>query len=363
MALRLGGLVVRGEILNTKNYSVHGWLELKDSKQPLMLELTGNCDPDLAGWHFRFETRSASDQPGQQARASANEDSFDLSTFARQQIGPTGAMTAARRVKVADCSADEVKMDEPPLEKRCLYLEWFSQNGHVVIELVDPIMEFVERIDLADGSTIVSTVTEEPEEEAELLDENDEGELEFDEAVFGDDEANEEVDEESDDPYGLFSEGLQQEFDAQASELDQTLQSEEDKPRDLQELELMDDLIENGEGELLSSIFDNPVRLPRPDQLKDDELEVALKSLLAELALFGISIHVCKHFTPRDTYRLLLDEICPEERAYPELRHTQWVQFFSTSDFCAKCEAEFEREHEEGKRRGEEDPPDEDVPF
>ena len=92
----------------------------------------------------------------------------------------------------------------------------------------------------------------------------------------------------------------------------------------------------------------------------------ALKTLLAQLALFGISLDICEHFTPRDAYRLLLEEICPGETAYPELRNTQWVQHFMTSEFCPACEAEFDREYEQRERQRKEHPgddPDEDLPF
>ena len=52
-----------------------------------------------------------------------------------------------------------------------------------------------------------------------------------------------------------------------------------------------------------------------------------------QLALYGISIHVCPHFTVHETYRWLLEDIFTEELAHKELRHTQWVQGFSTGEF------------------------------
>ena len=55
MTLRLSDLVVGGELFNTKHYSVHGWVQLRGQEHALHLELTGNCAPDLAGWHPRLE--------------------------------------------------------------------------------------------------------------------------------------------------------------------------------------------------------------------------------------------------------------------------------------------------------------------
>jgi hypothetical protein len=57
------------------------------------------------------------------------------------------------------------------------------------------------------------------------------------------------------------------------------------------------------------------------------------------LARCGVSLAVCHHFTPREAYRLLIEEICVEERAYRELQGTQWVQTFMTSEYCPQCEA------------------------
>ena len=149
MAFRLGDKVISGELFNTQNYSVHGWLALRGADQPLVLNLTGNCDPDLRGKHIRFEARSVPERDDSTS-CQANP---DLSGIAWQQVGPTGTMTAARMVKVSDYPPAEFyirsKLGEPPPTewKRCLYLEWYSQNGRVVMELADPVLEFVDSED------------------------------------------------------------------------------------------------------------------------------------------------------------------------------------------------------------------------
>ena len=58
--------------------------------------------------------------------------------------------------------------------------------------------------------------------------------------------------------------------------------------------------IDEGEGDPVGMIFDGPMQFPRPDQLSYDQIEETLKSLLAQFALYGIALHVCEHFTPRD---------------------------------------------------------------
>ena len=364
MALRLNDLVVCGEIFNTRKNSVHGWLELRDVEQPLDFELTGNCDPDLAGRHIRFEAR-----PNAWVDEDADNEPRRLEGLAWRQIGPTGTMTAARRVRVADCPVKELyvrsKLGEPPPTRwvRCLYLEWFGQNGRVVVELGDPIIEFVDADEHEDAPPPDLPFLGEPEEEEEdsaafglgvtSIGIDDEGRVEIRDVPLPA-EGPEVLADETDD--AMIPEELQRMFDREAYEIDQAIQGDEDKPECIRECELMDDLIEHSDGEPVASIFDTPMSLRPTDELDDEEVEGALKCLLAELALCGVALDVCEHFTPRDTYRLLVERIFKEERFFPELRGTQWVQHFMTSEYCEECEAEMDREFEERERRGKENP-------
>ncbi len=379
MALRLNDHVLCGEIVNTGHYSVHGWLGLRGCRRPLMLQLTGNCDPDLKGRHIRFEIQGLPDEedphidadpdgPSFDEPEDSEPDAIDSLGLAWQQVGPTGTMTADRKVKVSDCPAEELYLrtklgEPPPFEwKRLLYLEWFSQNGRVVVEIPDPVIEFVEEDDLKGDSADTragNTAGNAPED---LLDdlpwEDNASSPEGPEitAVHLDEDGNaffedltpvdsEDADEERN-PFEVVSDELQRQFDADASQTDREIQSDEDKPQSLRELELMDDLMENGPGEPIVSIFDGPVKLPSPDKLDDAEAEDALKVLLGQLALYGVALDVCEHYTPRDCYRLLIEEVCRKEHVYPELRNTQWVQHFSTSEYCEACLAQFDEEVE-----------------
>src|SRR5690606_36232644 len=88
----------------------------------------------------------APDEEAEQHRPEA----IGLKGLAWMQIGPTGLITADRQVRVSDCPPEEpyirCKLDEPPpmAWKPCLTLEWYSQNGRVLVELVDPEIEWVE---------------------------------------------------------------------------------------------------------------------------------------------------------------------------------------------------------------------------
>lgn len=380
MAWRLSDQVLRGELLNLRNYSTHGWIQIRGEEQPLHLELTGNCDPDLRGKHVRFVARDV-----EAREASGDDEGGNPRRIAWQQVGPTGTMTADRQVKVSDCPVEELiqrtKLGEPPpFEwKRCLYLEWYSQNGRVVVELVDPLIEFVDpqskeaaeewppcEPDADQGAADAGIVdmaldAGEAEAEKETVYSLDDEEDDDADSVFGEDDSLE-----IEDPYGLIPDDLQRQLDADARATDEAFDSDEEKSDSIREMELMDDLIERGEGELIGSLFDSPLRLARPEQLSDEQVEPALKSLLGELALLGIAIDVCEHYSPREVYRLLLETICKEERAYPELRNTQWVQHFATSDFCEKCDAEFEEKYQQREKQNDPLPKPEDddeMPF
>lgn len=414
MALCLDELVVCGELFNTRWYSVHGWLQLKGHESPLMLQLTGNCAPELAGWHIRFESREAAADEGSPANEELDEAQrrdYKRLKIAWQQIGPTGPMTAiglspaGDRGPVEDAGSSETSQDSARAASTPrLHLEWHSQNGHVTLDLIDPLVEFVDFTEIKWGvrnrrapaeSGDVSDDPLDPSSPAADLDElglegdsligdglefddelNEDSDLFLEEPDDGDDDSedwrSDEDDEDDDDPYGLFPDDLEDRLDPEPAPAPWEPDADEDTAEAIREMELMDDLIENSPGEPVGEIFDRPVRLPLPDDIDDGQAELALKSLLAEMALFGIALDICEHFTPRDAYRLLVEEICKEERAYPELRQTQWVQQFMTSEFCPTCEAEFDREYEdrEQKRResGEEDPSDDsdddkDIPF
>jgi hypothetical protein len=132
MAFRIHDSVVRGEIDNREKGIVRGKIWVHGRLDPVVLELTGNAHPDLAGCLLTFRN--------------------PLETFAHPgldglnplQQGTAGDLTASRKVRVFDLPIEEAydrcKRGERPPEHlaNCLYLEWFSvANGRVVIESTD----------------------------------------------------------------------------------------------------------------------------------------------------------------------------------------------------------------------------------
>ena len=130
MAWRIHEHVLRGKIDNRKRGCVTGEIWLAGIDQPLVLELTGDCAPDLAGCELSFE----------------NPALIPMTTKppAAQQRGPAGDITAARKVRVFDVPIEEAlamsKRGETPPEHmaNAVYLEWFSErSGRVVIQSAD----------------------------------------------------------------------------------------------------------------------------------------------------------------------------------------------------------------------------------
>jgi hypothetical protein len=130
MAWRLHEHVLRGKIDNRTRGRVKGEIWLAGIDQSLVLDLTGDGAPDLAGCELSFE----------------NPKPIPMTTRppAPQQCGPAGDITAARKVRVFDVPIEEAmamyRRGETPPEHMAnsLYLEWFSErSGRVVIESAD----------------------------------------------------------------------------------------------------------------------------------------------------------------------------------------------------------------------------------
>jgi len=124
--------------------------------------------------------------------------------------------------------------------------------------------------------------------------------------------------------------------------------AEDDNP--IADLRLLDDLIESdAPGVRVGSLFDE-YGLAAPEQLDEVSAHAALTRILATLALFGISFHMCPKCTWQHAYGLVYHKLS-DERFHPELKGTGWVQSFLASELCEPCVAEFEAELEEEERR------------
>jgi hypothetical protein len=326
MAIRLGEYVLYGEIRNVSHYSTHGALILRgalpEENTQIQLELTGDCNPDLHGKCFRFE-------PAGDDADVAIFDPKQLPGFQTMQVGPTGTMTAQGWVKVLPCSPEEfmrrAKLGEPPptVWKDRLYLEWYGQNGRVVVEM---------------AGAIVEEQVREPEGE------DDEGEwqvlpnLAIPPHIAGG--------ELSAEPEFILI--RPDDIEAPPELIERYAQAEEEEEENpIRETELMDECLEKDDGVPVAGFLGSAAQLPPADSLEDPEIEGGLKALLAGLAMLGIAIDVCDHFTPRDCYRWLRDDVLAEMTVYPEMIGTGWVQHLSTWEDCPACKSECMEELED----------------
>lgn len=386
MAWRLENSVIRGELFNLRPNSVHGWLELRGAPSLVHLGLTGNMEGELAGKRVQFETELADEEGDEtedrEQETEARESDPDFEAIEVQQVGPTGTMQLIRSPASNGLHKEEVR----------LTLQWFSQNGEMRIDLVNPRLEFV----VEDGG-------EQPA--AADVDEEDDGESVF--LKDSEDEFPEFPDDaDEDDPYGLFPPQLEEQLEGETKSpeiaaIDESALADgpadlpagleeplaeypfEDRPkRSWDEVipgideqtkrlyESWDEIFEGKKDVPLCTIFDPPLTIYPVDKLSDAEVESAFKVILRRLAMHSVALDMCEHFTCRDAYRLLVEEILPKYPVYPGLPLTGYVQHYSTWEYCRKCDEEFEAkwqaEEKERKARGEgEDDtlPDDEIPF
>ena len=137
MAWRIDEQLIRGEIDNRARGRVTGRLWFVGREEPVRLDLAGDAWRDMAG-HLLSFTNPSPKPPAPGA----------LDALATEQRGVVGDMTASRKVKVPDCTMDELmtyleaRKPFPWHWGNCLYLEWHGErNGRVVIEATDYVLE------------------------------------------------------------------------------------------------------------------------------------------------------------------------------------------------------------------------------
>ena len=343
MTLNLSDHVSGGEIVNTRKNSVHGYLALRAGDRPIVLQLTGNCSDVLAGLHIRFE---ANPQPSTDS-VPMTEDQFDELHLAWMQIGVPGKMTVTNAIS-------------------WLYLEWYGQNGHTVVDLKDAVISVVsdEEIeadlieDSLDFDSDLDAVDSGDDLEDELLGDDQEDDLDdesgtqiasFERTDDPDAEpwnrsSMDDADDDDEDPFGLFPPDLE----ASLGSSSPPWSSEPDEGT-LAQWKEWDEVFDGTKDVPLSSLFDPPIQLPPASSLDDEQVAALFNTILKQLALHNVAFHMCEHFTPRKGYTLLVEEILREYGTHPELPRIGYTMNFDTAESCDECTAEFERRHAERK--------------
>ncbi|MBI5154936.1 hypothetical protein HZA57_06840 [Candidatus Poribacteria bacterium] len=374
MAIHLSEKMLFGELFNLKRNSTHGYFVLRDDPLVYRFDLTGDPGPEFQGRQFRFmaadvdasvfeeldkafERQAPEGEPfdgcdcgcehsEDAAAGTGAEDWLNDTPFGwdgpkpfiqPQQIGPTGEMDLRWVRMLPDgVAVKEVLDSNESIEtywELSLCLEWYSQNGRVVTELPNP------RILLIKGEPI-------PEPP---LDPEDRGKPALGITRIekkGDDEFTVHHTEHAAKPEGE-EETLEEALERRNREVEASFRGGEMDP--LEAAKLMDHLIEHEPGEFAGSV-PRPQRLPKPDEVDEERATILVKSLLAELALCGIAVHICEHYTMTEAYKFLVEEILLKQRVHPQLRGTGWVQGFMTHESCPICMAETEAEYGGGTK-------------
>src|SRR6476660_2252630 len=97
MAFRIEDCVVHGEIDNRVKGIVRGKIWLEGRKEPVILDLTGNAWPDLAGCLLTFKNRTK------------RYVHYKLDTVHAEQKGRVGDLTASRKMRVFDIPEHEAE--------------------------------------------------------------------------------------------------------------------------------------------------------------------------------------------------------------------------------------------------------------
>lgn len=157
MAWRIDEQVVKGEIDNRTRGRVIGRLWMHGREEPVTMELMGDPWRDLAGHLLKF--------------TNPEPKAGDLTGFSAFQEGVAGDITASRKVRVPDCSMEELmacyaaKKEFPWHWGNSFYFEWFSStNGRVVIETTSYQLEL--------DAEPAWTMTEEEEESQRMANQN-----------------------------------------------------------------------------------------------------------------------------------------------------------------------------------------------
>ncbi|HBE68867.1 MAG TPA: hypothetical protein DDW52_12035, partial [Planctomycetaceae bacterium] len=226
------------------------------------------------------------------------------------------------------------------LDDNAIRFRWFGQNGEVLARLEPPLK-------ILDSLPPTPITDDEEDEPSEMLDE--------------------EEDEGPEDPFGLFDEELEERLSESLrspEQMDSIFDSDPDieveltsgptesrwegldlDPETRQMYEQWDEIFDGDKDEPVAYLIDTVLRLPKPNAVKsNEEAHGYVIQILAQLAKLSVALDVCEHFEPIDTYRLLMDEILPNAKVHPNLKASDMVFHYSTSEYCSLCEIEYDKE-------------------
>ncbi|GIX00020.1 MAG: hypothetical protein KatS3mg111_3352 [Pirellulaceae bacterium] len=90
-------------------------------------------------------------------------------------------------------------------------------------------------------------------------------------------------------------------------------------------------------------LIPDPLQLPKPQHVEsEEEAELLVRRVLGQLARLNISLHVCSHLANRDIYRMLIEHLIPSATAPARLPETDVILNYDAFDYCPICREEID---------------------
>lgn len=329
MAWRLDEYLLEGQFNNTKPKIVTGYLLLRGWDMPVLLQLVGDAHPSLRGRSFVYRPAELS-----------LEGPVLPKSLAPQQVGAIGDMRL-RAFRVPRHPIEDIVRGLAPMESDWrvgLSLEWYSQNGRVVLQLADVEVE-------PESGPSFEPIPVSTDPDADVLTPR---QTTFEQSVWTAD------DPESASPDDEAAPEQAADFLDDDMFTSLTIETEDswrcDKERRIADMEYARDeafLFEppsNEDAEVMGDLL-TARRLPDPADIDEAEAEETMQLLVGELARFSVAIHLCEHCTWREAYAWLLREIIQEGRIPKDLARSGWTQNYLYGESCPKCQNEIERRY------------------
>ena len=100
---------------------------------------------------------------------------------------------------------------------------------------------------------------------------------------------------------------------------------------------LLDAMLDgNAKERPLHELLPNTLQLPRVTQLDGLALQLKVKEILAHLAVLGVTLDMCHHFTPAQAYNMLLD-LLDNEQIHAESAKSGFIVHYMSFDHCERC--------------------------
>ncbi|GEM_PF-6882590 len=309
MAMRLHPHRVRGRLSNREHNVITGELQLWPPRseespnewKPITVEikLTGNLSGSLKSRSFEFEsTEAESPAPVPLPESLHSEQVGEAGDCFWQEVhGP--------RLSVEAVHEGIARGETPPVDRgTSLHLEWFSHNGHVVLEVINPVLNFIDDAPPAVPSPLP------------VIDAND-----LDRPI------------EKDDALNPGQPGERRAWSDVIPGLDPKIEAM---------YEQWDEITDGSKDEPIRNLIEGPLHLPKPQDVQtEEEAGAALDTLLDAMADHGVNLTICDHYTDVEAYRLLVEELLDKIEVHPEQADAGWVSYYDTFDLCEKCQAEF----------------------